>query len=101
MAWQGKATQAQVERERSLEKVEPRISSWPQTLPLRSLDMPRALLTPREVSLTENFSVAELLCKLSKREIGAEELTRAFLRRAAIAQQVVSATDKGDFITDF
>jgi amidase len=73
-----------------LSKVEPKLQGIPDELPLNSQSLPKAVLTAREIEITENYSVAELLDVLRKREIKVEEVTRAFLRRAAVAQAAVS-----------
>ncbi|RGP76764.1 hypothetical protein FLONG3_5204 [Fusarium longipes] len=73
-------------REIGLAKVEPKLQGIPDELPLNSQDLPKAVLTAREREITENYSVVQLLDILRKREIKVEEVTRAFLRRAALAQ---------------
>ncbi|KIL86925.1 hypothetical protein FAVG1_09478 [Fusarium avenaceum] len=73
-------------RDVGLSKVEPKLQGIPDELPLNCQSIPKAVLTAREIEITENYSVAELLDVLRKREIKVEEVTRAFLRRAAVAQ---------------
>lgn len=77
-------------RDVGLSKVEPKLQGIPDELPLNCQSLPKAVLTAREIEITENYSVAELLDVLRKREIKVEEVTRAFLRRAAVAQAAVS-----------
>lgn len=71
------------------------------SLPLEShpnrildLDIPRksGILSTRELEITENFSVAELLERLASGNLTSLEVTTAFCKRAAIAQQLVSTT---------
>lgn len=59
---------------------------------LIELDIPRksGLLTDRELNVTENYTVSELLAKLASGEFTALEVTTAFSKRAAIAQQLTS-----------
>lgn len=47
------------------------------------------ILSERELSITENYSATELLDELSKGKINSVEVTTAFCKRAAIAQQLV------------
>lgn len=78
------------QRDIGLAKVEPKLQGLPDELPLDSRDLPKAVLTAREIEITESYSVVQLLDILRKREIKVEEVTRAFLRRAAVAQAAVS-----------
>jgi len=57
------------------------------------LDIPRksGILTDVELDITEKYSVAELLAKLASGEFTSLEVTTAFCKRAAIAQQLVRA----------
>ncbi|WJG37290.1 amidase signature domain-containing protein [Fusarium oxysporum Fo47] len=73
-------------RDIGLGKVEPKLQGIPDELPLSSQSLPQGVLTAREIEITEKYSVIELLDVLRKREIKVEEVTRAFLRRAALAQ---------------
>lgn len=54
------------------------------------LDIPRTsgLLSPRELAITETEDATTLLEKLAAREYSAVEVTTAFSKRAAIAQQL-------------
>ena len=52
-------------------------------------DLPRDVLTPRELNLTENYGITDLLALLRERKLTVEEVTRAFLRRAALAHAAV------------
>lgn len=82
--------QAKNQRDRSLEKVEPQLQGIPETLPVNSQQIPQAVLTEREREITENYSVIELLEVLKAKTLSVEEVTRAFLRRAAVAHAAVS-----------
>ncbi|KAK7899811.1 hypothetical protein LTR67_003556 [Exophiala xenobiotica] len=59
---------------------------------LLAMDIPRksGLLTDRELAITESYTVAELLAKLASGEFSSSEVTTAFCKRAAIAQQLTS-----------
>lgn len=51
------------------------------------------ILSQRELEITEQYSVAELLTALSSGQITAVEATLAFSKRAAIAQQLVRLSE--------
>lgn len=89
--WEAKASVARTKRDESLARVEPPLQGLPDTLPQNSQELAKAILTPKEVEITEKYSVTELLAKLHNRELSAEEVTRAFLRRAALAHFAVRA----------
>ncbi|KAJ9143676.1 Fatty-acid amide hydrolase [Pleurostoma richardsiae] len=57
---------------------------------LIALDIPRrsGILTEKELQITETFDVSTLLKKLAAGDLSALEVTVAFSKRAAIAQQV-------------
>ncbi|KAF4214798.1 hypothetical protein CNMCM8980_000045 [Aspergillus fumigatiaffinis] len=54
------------------------------------MDIPRrsGLLTPKELSITENWDVRGLLAQMRQGTFSAEDVVRAFSKRAAIAHQV-------------
>lgn len=87
--WQDKAVWAQSFRDEGLAKVEPRLEGLPAELPLSSQGLPKLVLTEREIEITEKYTVKELLAVLRERKISVEEVARAFLRRAALAQAAV------------
>jgi amidase len=92
-SWKDKAAWAQAKRSASISKVSPKLVGVPECdhLPQNSLGLPRYILTPREIELTENYTVTELLRILRARDVSVEEVTRAFLRRAALAHAAVRA----------
>lgn len=47
------------------------------------------LLCEKELEITERFTAAELLSKLSRQELTAEEVIVAFSKRASLAHQLV------------
>ncbi|KAM6510054.1 hypothetical protein FALCPG4_017683 [Fusarium falciforme] len=85
-AYEATVASARAKRDESLAKVDPKLEGIPDELPLNSQGLPKAVLTEREIEITENYSVTELLSLLRERKIKVEEVTRAFLRRAALAQ---------------
>ena len=50
----------------------------------------RRILTPADLSLTEETDINVLLRKLHSRELSSLELTRAFAKRAALAHQLTT-----------
>lgn len=91
-SWQEKAAWAQAKRAASLAKVKPALAGLPDagSLPQYSRDLAKEVLTSREIELTENYTITELLRVLRNKTVSVEEVTRAFLRRAAVAHAAVS-----------
>ncbi|KAF2623063.1 amidase [Macroventuria anomochaeta] len=85
-AWEARAEIPRKIRDDSLLKVQPPLRGMPAVPPQNSQTLPNLVLTPRELELTQGYSANELLAKLKTKELSSEELTRAFLRRAAVAQ---------------
>lgn len=79
---------ARQHRQDTLAKVSPPLPPLPQDLPLNVSKLPDELLTPREVELT-NHDAVQLIELMSTKKVSCEEVTRAFLRRAALAQELV------------
>lgn len=88
--WQEKCSWAQSRRDEGLAKVSPKLEGLPQEWPLDARVVAKSALTPREIEITENYGVMDLLKALRERKYTVEEVTRAFLRRAALAQAAVS-----------
>jgi amidase len=67
---------------------------------LIELDIPRksGILSEKELDITEQNTVAQLLAKLASGEFTSLEVTTAFCKRAAIAQQLVNAASPRVFI---
>ena len=89
-SWVERAKSARDYRDETLSKVEPPFEPLPDPLPLSSQELPKKYLTPREYELTQNYDAIELIEMLRIKKVKSEELTRAFLRRAALAQYAVS-----------
>lgn len=96
--WEVQAQRAQEQRHVSLAKVEPPLQGVPkpQDLPRNSLELVKTVLKPREIEITESYKINELLALLRERQISVEEVTRAFLRRAALAQATVRNSTRND-----
>lgn len=91
-SWEEKAAWARAKRDFSLAKVEPALVGVPDELPQNSQYLPNAVLTSREIEITEAYTVTKLLLALRERAFSVEEVTRAFLRRAALAHAAVWST---------
>lgn len=89
-AWKTAAADVQAIRDAGLAKVEPALQGLPDEMPQNSMGLPKTVLTEKELEITEKYSVTNLLAALRQRDLSVEEVTRAFLRRAAVAQAAVS-----------
>jgi hypothetical protein len=90
-AWQDVARLAQELRDKSIDQVQPAIPAVPSQseLPLNTTSLPAKLLDDAEVKITET-PPETLLKSLASGELTSLEVTTAFLRRAGIAQKLVS-----------
>lgn len=88
--WQTKVAKKQVEIKAAVppEWLLPATTTPPKNV----LDIPRqcGLLSEKELDITESYDAVELLEKLSTGTFTSAEVTEAFCKRAAIAQQLVS-----------
>ena len=59
---------------------------------VNDMDIPRksGIMTEKELDISEKYTVQELLLKLRSGELSSSEVTLAFSKRAAMAQQLVS-----------
>lgn len=87
--WQNIALKKQEHRNKSIAKITPSIPDVPHELPRDVTGVPNTLLDAREVEITERSTEA-LASALALGELTSVEVTKAFLRRAAIAQKLVS-----------
>ncbi|KAH7312510.1 amidase signature domain-containing protein [Stachybotrys elegans] len=85
-SWEAAVSDVRAAREASLAKVEPRLQGLPEGLPRNSTGLAKVVLSPRELEITENYTITQLLAALRERKLSVEEVTRAYLRRAALAQ---------------
>lgn len=86
--WQEIAQIAQEVRDKSIAQVQPTVPEVPEDLPLNVTSIPKQLLTPREIEITE--TTPEILVqKLASGEWTCVEVTNSFLRRAGLAQKLV------------
>jgi hypothetical protein len=89
LSWQESALKVQSVRDRSIKQVDFTIAALSDTHTGRVIDFPRKHLSQTEVTITES-SAETLVASLATGKLTAIAVTNAFLRRAAIAQKLVS-----------
>lgn len=87
--WQEVAKLAQEARDKSVALVQPPVPDVPADLPLNVTEIPKQLLTPSEIEITETPPEA-LVQKLASGELTSVAVITAFLRRAGLAQKLVN-----------
>ena len=93
--WQEVAKEAQEYRDASIKLVEPAIPAVPKELPLDRSDVPKYFLSTEEVIITQT-SAEELVASLATGKLTSTTVTTAFLRRAGLAQALVSSSKSFD-----
>ena len=88
--WQDVAYTAQQHRDSSIGRVEPAVPNVPQYLPRDVTPIPKELLSNEEIEITETFT-EDLLKSLASGQLTSTSITKAFLRRAGLAQKLVSS----------
>ena len=88
-SWQDIAKIAQDHRDDSIRAVKPPVPDVPAELPLDVTGVIRDLLTSGERAITER-PPEKLLAQIADGVLSAETVTEAFLRRAGLAQKLVS-----------
>jgi amidase len=91
MSWEAIVSDTKSAREAGLAKVEPKLQGLPAELPRNSTGLAKVVLSQKELEITEDYTISQLLAALRERKLSVEEVTRAYLRRAALAQAAVSA----------
>ena len=86
--WQEVARTAQEHRDASIAMVEPAVPDVPAELPLDVTTLPKQLLSKTEVNITET-SAEDLVASLAAGRVSSLDVTKAFLRRAGLAQKLV------------
>jgi hypothetical protein len=86
--WQEVAKIAQEVRDNSIALVQPPVPDVPADLPLNVTGIPKQLLTPAEMEITQT-PAETLVEKLASGNLTCVEVTNAFLRRAGLAQKLV------------
>lgn len=87
--WQETAAQIQKIRDESVARVPGVIAGFNDALPKNVATIPRDLLDARDFEIT-NQDCEELLANIRTRKLTSVAVTTAFLRRAALAQKLVS-----------
>ncbi|THV43684.1 hypothetical protein BGAL_1117g00010 [Botrytis galanthina] len=87
--WQDVASEVQKHRNAMIAKVEPAIVEITEKLPRRVISLPRKYLSPDNITITET-PIEGLLASLPTGKLSSLAVTKAFLRRAAIAQKLVN-----------
>ncbi|KAF7944585.1 uncharacterized protein EAE97_005218 [Botrytis byssoidea] len=91
--WQDVASEVQKHQDATIAKVEPAIVEITEKLPRRVISLPRKYLSPEEITITET-PIEKSLASLATGKLSSLAVTKAFLRRAAIAQKLVLARAK-------
>lgn len=76
-------------RDASVSRVEPPLPALPDPLPKNITGIAKTVLTEEELKIT-GLDAPELLKAIKENVFSCEAVTRAFLRRAALAQKLVS-----------
>ncbi|KAL8662870.1 MAG: hypothetical protein Q9168_008190 [Polycauliona sp. 1 TL-2023] len=87
--WQDIAATAQELRDASISRIDPPVPDVPQDLPKNVTGIPKQLLTPDEILITETVP-EELISSLASGKITSAVLVNAFLRRAGLAQKLTN-----------
>lgn len=87
--WQETAKQMQDRRDLTIAAVEPPVPEVPKDLPLNVTQLPKELLTEREIELTES-TPEYLLNALAAGWITSTEVIKAFLRCAGLSQKLTN-----------
>lgn len=85
--WQEVAADQQAYRDSTIALISPPILEI-TNLPLNTLPIAKQVLTPEEIKITES-TVEGLAALLAKGGLSAVTVTKAFLRRASLAQKAV------------
>ena len=89
-SWEKTASKVQDHRDQSLQNIEPPLPALPSPIPKNVIEVPQQLLSPRELEITQS-PPEHLLSHLTAGKWSCEEVTRSFLRRAALSQKLVGA----------
>src|ERR1700709_1685843 len=87
--WQEVAADRQAYRDTTIASIEPALPNIAD-VPLNTIAVAKKVLTEAEIKITES-TVEQLVPKLANRSLSAVDVIKAFLRRAGLAQKVVSS----------
>src|ERR1700736_5427333 len=88
--WETLVKKAIDTRDKSLALIDPPLLPIPANLPLDLTGIPAKVLSAEEVEITESHDATSLAIAIASKKYTAETVIKAFLRRAAVAQQLVS-----------
>ncbi|OTB01086.1 hypothetical protein M426DRAFT_323737 [Hypoxylon sp. CI-4A] len=89
-SWQDVAADRQRHREETIAEVSPPVPEVrPEDIPLNTTDIPKKLLTAEEIQIT-SANVEDLVMKIASGEWTSTAVTKAFLRRAGLAQRLAN-----------
>jgi len=86
--WQEVSETAQEHRDASIARVEPTVPDVPNELPLDVIKLPQELLSKDEVDITQSLT-EDLVPSIASGQLSSTTVTKAFLRRAGLAQRLV------------
>ena len=86
--WRSIAQEAQQHRDASIARVQPNLPQTPANLPIDVTKVPGTILSQDEVQITEMLP-EDLVSALASGGLSAVAVTKAFLRRAGLAQKLV------------
>ena len=85
--WQKVAADRQKHRDATISAIEPALSDLSQ-LPLNTIGLAKQVLSADEIKITQT-QVEDLVEQLAKGGLSSKTVTKAFLRRAGLAQKAV------------
>lgn len=89
-AWRSYAKKAQDIRDTSIAQVDVDVSQISRELPLNVTGIPETILSSHDTAITQNNDAVSLIQKMKSKELSAEEVVTAFLRRAVIASKLTN-----------
>lgn len=81
-------TEVRTYRDASISRIEPAFPELPDPLPKNVTGIAKQVLSEEELKIT-SYDAPELLVAIREKVFSVEAVTRAFLRRAALAQKLV------------
>ena len=88
-SWEEVARIAQAQRDDSISLIRPAIPDVPSSLPFDITKLFKELLTEDEIRITQKFT-EDLVEELAAGRLSSTTVTKAFLRRAGLAQKLVA-----------
>jgi amidase len=95
--WKDIAKKAQAYRDASFDLIDPPVPELEASLPLNVTAIPKQVLSEVEISITEMLT-EDLVASLSSGKLSSMVVTQAFLRRAVVAQKLVSCNQHTTYL---